>query len=61
MCKIGTWKDVSIPWLSHTEDPYIQTENEAIKDKMVASLMIIEYNQWDEDLINEISFDKMPI
>lgn len=42
------------PWLPDDDIPYIQSNNEVVKDKMVSSLMIMSEIQWNKDLLNDI-------
>lgn len=35
-------------------DPYVQTDNEAIRDKTVDALMVSDRREWDVDLIKDI-------
>lgn len=58
--RVGTGKSVNItkdPWLP-SMDPYVQTNNEAIKDKMVDVLMVTDRREWDVDLINDIFIER---
>lgn len=58
--RVGTGHSVSIsqdPLLPHPNNPYIQSDNEDVKGKMVVYLMIIGESKRDKDLIRDI-FDE---
>lgn len=43
------------PWLLNNDNPYVQTTHEALDGKSIPALMITGQNEWDIDLINDIS------
>lgn len=52
---------VTDPWLPGIDNPYIATENEAIKGQMVSALMVTDEQRWDIDLIEDILMIEMLI
>lgn len=46
------------PWLPSTQNPYIQTNNEALWNRKVSSLMDTSTGTWNTDLVLDI-FDEM--
>lgn len=56
-CRVGSGENINIlhePWLPCDRDPYIRTENEALKGNKVSSLMSTDQESWDMDLIHDI-------
>lgn len=56
-CRVGNGESINIlqePWLPCDRDPYIQTENEVLKGSKVSSLMSMDHDSWDTDLIHDI-------
>ncbi|XP_074370739.1 uncharacterized protein LOC141711921 [Apium graveolens] len=55
--RVGNGSTVDItkdPWLPCVEDPYIHTEHEALKGSMVSSLMEMDQDRWNEELLKDI-------
>ncbi|XP_074327492.1 uncharacterized protein LOC141665405 [Apium graveolens] len=58
--RVGTGTTVSItkdPWLPN-DDPYVHTDNEAIRDRNVDALMIPGQYAWDVDVIKDVFVDR---
>lgn len=56
-CRVGDGTSISIisdPWLPTENDAFVHTNNEALKNQMVSSLMSPDGNTWDTDLITDI-------
>lgn len=56
-CRVGIGKSINIvsdPWLPTKNDAFIHTDNKALQDQMVLSLMSIDCNTWDTDLIMDL-------
>ncbi|KAL8108560.1 hypothetical protein AgCh_024870 [Apium graveolens] len=56
-CRVGSGRNINIiedPWLSEVSDPYIHTRNDSIQNQKVSSLLEIDSNSWDEELINDV-------
>ncbi|KAL8103095.1 hypothetical protein AgCh_027577 [Apium graveolens] len=59
-CRVGSGRSINIiedPWLPVVSDPYVHTRNESIQNQRVTSLLEIDSNCWDEDLVNDV-FDR---
>lgn len=55
--RVGNGSTVDIlkdPWLPCDEDPYVRTDHEALKGNMVSSLMAMDQEAWDTDLVKDI-------
>lgn len=60
-CRIGNGKSLIIintPWLSDTNDRYIQSSNEALLNQKVSSFMVTGERMWYRDLICDIFNDQ---
>lgn len=60
-CRIGNGRSVNVleePWLPCSQDPYIQTRNEALNHQKVSSLMLVQETGWDRDLILDMFNDR---
>lgn len=58
--RVGTDTTISItkdPWLPN-DDPYVHTDNEAIRNSNVDALMIPGQCAWDVDVIKDVFLDK---
>lgn len=58
--RIGTGTTVSIskdPWLPN-DDPYVHTDNEAIRNRTVDALMIPGQQAWDIDVIKDVFIER---
>lgn len=42
------------PWLPLTNDAYVQTHSDTLKEKIVSSLMSTNSNNWDVDLVVDV-------
>lgn len=54
--RVGSGKTVNItqdPWLP-SSDPYVHTDHEAIRNKIVDALMCTNQIEWDVDLVKDI-------
>lgn len=56
-CRVGNGQSINIefdPWLPVENDLYIHTNSEAIHGQKVSSLISMESNSWDIDLVEDI-------
>lgn len=56
-CRVGNGLTISIveyPWLPVVSDPYVHTKNKSIQNQRVSSLLDINSNCWDEDLVKDV-------
>lgn len=57
VCRVGGGDSISIltdPWLPDEDNAYVVTENAALVNKSISSLMITGERQWDVDLIHDM-------
>ncbi|XP_074326550.1 uncharacterized protein LOC141664498 [Apium graveolens] len=60
-CRVGNNEMVSImndPWLPDVENPYVVTNSEVLQNKKVSSLLCMNNQSWDLDLIRDIFDDR---
>lgn len=56
-CRVGSGLEVDIlntPWLPSHADPYVHSNNNALINQKVSSLMLPGEKTWDADLINDL-------
>lgn len=56
-CRVGNGQTISIfkdPWLPSDQDPFVHTRCESLQNEKVSSLMEINSNSWDVDLVLDI-------